>query len=329
MAFRILSLSGGGYLGLYTASVLAEMERLSGRQIYEMFDLIAGTSIGGITALGLSHGVPAKEIVAAFKSDGERIFPPRPAGRFSSKIALMRHAKNAKYAATELRRTAVNLVGETLRMGGLRQRTVIPAVNLTKGQPQVFRTPHYGNLLEDKYLQVVDVCLATSAAPTFFPIHRIGEELFADGSLYANSPGEIAMHEAQHFLGQSLEDVHILSIGATTSRFSFAGNTGLNMGWYGWVAKQNLPSVMISAQQISSDQILRHRLGDRYLRIDRMQTESQAKHLALDVASPASIGLLTGMASASMYEFGDSAVLSAFMDHIASLPDFDGEAALA
>ncbi len=56
MTFQILSLSGGGYLGLYTASVLAKLEEQSGRRIVDMFDLLAGTSIGGIIALGTFRG---------------------------------------------------------------------------------------------------------------------------------------------------------------------------------------------------------------------------------------------------------------------------------
>lgn len=66
MTFQILSLSGGGYLGLYTASVLAKLEEQSGRRIVDMFDLLAGTSIGEIIALGLAAGTSAAEIRDAF-----------------------------------------------------------------------------------------------------------------------------------------------------------------------------------------------------------------------------------------------------------------------
>lgn len=59
MRFQVLSLSGGGYLGLYTAAVLAELEAQTGRRVVDMFDLLAGTSIGGIVALGLAAGVSA------------------------------------------------------------------------------------------------------------------------------------------------------------------------------------------------------------------------------------------------------------------------------
>jgi patatin-like phospholipase/acyl hydrolase len=78
MAFQILTLSGGGFLGLYTAAVLAELEERSGRRLSECFDMFAGTSIGGIVALGLAAGRSATDIRDAFIEHGPRIFPNRP-----------------------------------------------------------------------------------------------------------------------------------------------------------------------------------------------------------------------------------------------------------
>ena len=79
MTFQILSLSGGGFLGLYTISVLAELERQVRRPIASCFDLLAGTSVGGIIALGLAAEKPATDIKHAFESYGTRIFSDKPA----------------------------------------------------------------------------------------------------------------------------------------------------------------------------------------------------------------------------------------------------------
>jgi hypothetical protein len=87
-------------------------------------------------------------------------------------------------------------------------------------------------------------------APTFFPLHRIAGELFADGGLYANSPDHLALHEAEHFLEQNLEHISILSIGTTTAKFSFSNTGETNLGWMGWMDNQRLPRVMIAAQQL-------------------------------------------------------------------------------
>lgn len=77
--FQILSLSGGGFLGLYTVTVIAELEKELGHPIARCFDLIAGTSVGGIIALGLSKEIPATEIKSAFERHGPLIFSSRPA----------------------------------------------------------------------------------------------------------------------------------------------------------------------------------------------------------------------------------------------------------
>ena len=77
--FNILSLSGGGFLGLYTVSILAELEKNLGRPIASCFDLMAGTSIGGIIALGLAAERPAIDIKSAFEKNGSKIFSDRPA----------------------------------------------------------------------------------------------------------------------------------------------------------------------------------------------------------------------------------------------------------
>ena len=98
-------------------------------------------------------------------------------------------------------------------MGDLQHRVIIPAVNLTKGAPQMFKTAHHADFKRDHRLRLVDVALATAAAPTFFPISSIGDELFADGGLFANSPDLLALHEAEHFLGSSLPTCGCVALG--------------------------------------------------------------------------------------------------------------------
>jgi patatin-like phospholipase/acyl hydrolase len=88
-------------------------------------------------------------------------------------------------------------------MSDLVRPVVIPAVCLTKGGPKVFKTGHHPRFVLDWRLPVSDVALATSAAPTYFPAHRIGDDLYADGGMFANSPDMIALHEAEQFLGVS------------------------------------------------------------------------------------------------------------------------------
>lgn len=324
MRFQVLSLSGGGYRGLYTAQVLAGIEEATGIPLAQQFDLIAGTSVGGIIALGLALAVPAREIAQAFRENGGAIFSNRPAPRSRpAKLRyLLRGARRASHRAEPLRRVLTQLLGGDTKVIDLRQRVMVPAVNLTKGRPQVFKTPHHASFVRDKHLRVVDVALATSAAPTYFPLHQIGSELFADGGLYANAPDLLALHEAEHFLGQDIGDVHMLSIGTTTAQFSMAHETGSDFGWIGWMEGQRLSATMIGAQQINTAAMMTHRLGGRYLRIDTLQSGEQAASLGLDVATENAARTLAGLAEASLREHLGSGVLAGFLDHRASQPHF-------
>jgi patatin-like phospholipase/acyl hydrolase len=320
VTFQILSLSGGGFLGLYTAAVLAELETTTKGRIADHFDLLAGTSVGGIIALGLAARTPAEDIRSAFVEHGPKIFSAErpPQADLLKKLSLRKNAFRAKYGTAGLRAIIDRIVGSEVKLGSLRHRVIVPAVNLTKGAPQVFKTDHHPTFVRDWRLPVVDVALATAAAPTFFPLHQIGGELFADGGLYANAPDQIAVHEAEHFLHQSIDDVRLLSIGTTTSKFSFSNSATANLGWIGWMDNQRLPRVMIAAQQLNADYMLHQRLGERYLRIDHEQSAEQERYLALDVASEGAIGDLQALAEASIREHLGRRFLPDILTHIAA-----------
>src|ERR1700739_4025534 len=73
--FRILALAGGGIRGAFTASVLAELEKQTGTRCAERFDLITGTSTGGLLAIALAMGHPAQELCDLYRRNGKKIFP--------------------------------------------------------------------------------------------------------------------------------------------------------------------------------------------------------------------------------------------------------------
>lgn len=326
MTFQILSLSGGGYLGLYTIAVLAGLEQRTGQPIARSFDLIAGTSIGGIIALGLANEIPARKIQATFEKNGISIFSDRPApsSAFEKYRDLARYARTAKYNGTALRQTISDLVGAETKIGDLMHRVIVPTVNLTKGRPQMFKTPHHENFVTDLHLKVVDVAMATSAAPTYFPIAEIDNALFADGGLYANSPDILALHEAEHFLKAALAEISILSVGTTTSQFSFAHASGLNLGIMGWASEQRLVNAMIASQQQSVDYMMKHKLDERYLRLDVTQSKEQERHLALDVATDEARSTILGLAASTLQEYAPDERLKRFLKHVAPPPSFPG-----
>ena len=322
--FKILSISGGGFLGLYAASVLAGVEEEYGAPLGEYFDLIAGTSVGGIIALGLANGSRASEIQEAFVASGPSIFtadPPKT-GKLAAARELLSNALKPKYSADPLGQIVDEIVGHGRTIGDLKRRALIPTVNLTKGAPQVFKTAHCPQFKRDFKLSVRDVALATSAAPTFFPVHKIGGELFADGGMFANSPDLLALHEAEHFLEVPAEDIHVLSVGTTTSRFSFSNSGGKNLGIAGWLQDQRLPNVMIASNQAIVDFMMKHKLGDRYTRVDREQSKEQERSLALDVASSTAIDDLRALGEASLRDLVGGGAVARFFDAKAPEPKF-------
>jgi patatin-like phospholipase/acyl hydrolase len=328
--FHILSLSGGGYFGLYTISVLAGIEEAAGRPLARNFELLAGTSVGGIIALGLAAEVPAAKIKSAFERNGTAIFSERPAPTtwWETVRDLARYVRKPKYQPDALRRTIIDLVGEETRIGDLKHPVIVPAVNLTKGRPQVFKTPHHIDFRTDLHLKVVDVALATSAAPTYFPVAEVGDALYADGGLYANSPDLLALHEAEHFFERPMPAIHLLSIGTTTSQFSFAHAQGRQLGSFGWWREQRLVNVIIASQQHSVDFMMGHRLADRYLRLDADQSKEQERHLALDVATEDAQRTIRGLAAATVQSHINDARLKTFLSHTAPAPIFHHRVAI-
>lgn len=202
--FRILALSGGGFRNLFTARVLARLEHEVGGNLASRFDLIAGTGMGSVLALGLSLGIRAADLVRLFERHGIRI----SAGKFGTSA----QASNASLHA--LLSTAALFGAKTL--AECRTAVIVPAVSRTTGRPVIFKTPHhpdFGNCQES----LVDVALASGATPGLFHSHAFGGTDYCDGGLVANAPGLLAVHEAERYFGVPRSAVHVLSIGAMSA----------------------------------------------------------------------------------------------------------------
>jgi len=121
--FQVLALSGGGYRGLYTAKVLADIEQELQSPIATKFDLITGTSIGGILALALALEIPAQTMVDLFVKHGEEIFKKR-----WSFLGIMR----APYSPASLKAQleASEVFGDRL-LGACIHPVMVPSINYT------------------------------------------------------------------------------------------------------------------------------------------------------------------------------------------------------
>jgi predicted acylesterase/phospholipase RssA len=310
--FQILALSGGGYRGLFTARNLELMEEQYGGHVADRFDLIAGTSVGAIMALALACRVPAKDLRELFEKHGGEIFKPR---------GLTAGWLGAKYDSASLRKLLETdkYLGKRL-LGESKTRLLIPAVNYTTGAPQAFKTPHHENFGRDHRLSMVDIAMATSAAPTYFPIYKMNSQQYVDGGLIANAPGLLAVHEARTFLNRDPADIHLLAIGTASSRVTADPTLTLDRGIKRWGRK--VFDLTISAQESLSKFMLGHTLSNRYLDMDVVLTEAQAASVGLDKTDKAAIEVLLARGTAVAQEFFGRADFRAFMQHKPEEPAF-------
>lgn len=269
-AYHVLALSGGGYRGLYTATVLAELETALRRPIASHFDLICGTSAGGMLALGLAAEIPAIELKALFEEQGSRIFGCRSLLR-----KILGFWLNAKHDSAGLRKVLTERFQETT-IGDLKHRVLVPAVNYSTGRGQFFKTPHHPSFELDHRMKVVDVALATAAAPVYFPLARNDRGVFADGGLVGNAPGLFGLHEVKTFMAPDQNVlVRVLSIGTMTIGATVRGDASLDRGFGKW--RGGLFDLVISAQESSVDYMLRQLLRNNYFQIDDQATPDQSK----------------------------------------------------
>ena len=293
--FRILALSGGGYLGVYTAALLAELEERVGEPLGRRFDLIAGTSVGGILAIGLGFELPMRQMLALFVERGSRVFSPRalPSGTMSRLLDLTRSVMGPKYDGQALRAALTEFLGERTLDQALHP-LVIPSVNVTRSQTKIFKTPHVPASKGDEKIRAVDVAMATSAAPAYFPSVSINGELFADGGIFSVAPDQVALHEAEHFMRVPLPRVRVLSLGTGTQGYQPAEGVTNDAGAVGWLSDGRLLLTLISVQQQHVQAMMEDRLGERYLRLDAPWPTRAG--LGIDVATAKSAKVLTGMA---------------------------------
>jgi predicted acylesterase/phospholipase RssA len=215
---RILSIDGGGIKGVFPISFLSEIEKtLKLQSVGNYFDLIAGTSVGGIIALGLGLGLSAGELAEFFVKEGPVLFPPHG---FSSR-ALRLFLGTEKYKPDHLERALAKAFGSKI-LADSRVRLVIPAFDATCADIHIYKTAHHRRLETDYHLKAVEVAMATAAAPTYFPAYDSKHSItLVDGGIWANNPTAIAVVEGVTVLGWSGDEIDVLSLGCTEETIDF------------------------------------------------------------------------------------------------------------
>lgn len=225
--FRILSIDGGGVRGYLPATILANLESYLNRVRGEdlplgaRFDLIAGTSTGGIIALGLAHGVHARVLANFYETEAANVFSKSLRARWPRKWL------RPSYPAAPLRAALTKVFPKEATLADLKADVCIPAVSLTNAKPRLYKTDYFDRNVERLQETLVDVALATAAAPTFFPAHstKYSSNLI-DGGVCANNPSMIAVVDALQFqrpskrgtgVPRNLAEIALLSMGTGES----------------------------------------------------------------------------------------------------------------
>ena len=215
---RVLAIDGGGIRGLLPAVVLGELERLSGRPVHELFDLIAGSSAGGLVASALV--VPgenggarwsAEDAAGLFEREGARIFR-RTLGRSVRTRFGFSRPRDSDAALNE---TLTKYLGDT-RIKDATTGLLVAAYDVERRIPVRFTSwKAAADAGHDRALW--QVARATIAAPTYFAPMRLtppGKRApgsLIDGGIVAHNPALLAAIEASSM--RPHEPITLVSLG--------------------------------------------------------------------------------------------------------------------
>ncbi len=240
--FRILSIDGGGIRGILPAAILAEIEGryLGGKSAGDYFDLITGTSTGGIIALGLSMDLL----------------------KLRSRWRFLQALQHYRYKAAKLEALLQSVFLEKT-FGESQRRLCVPSFDGFT-EVNVFKTPHHFDYRMDWKERLLTIAMATAAAPSYFPIYKNGGRFFADGGVWANNPVMIGLVDALVCYRLDRRQVHILSLGTGDTEIRFTENQIAHGGlvdWYEIISSaMHLQSQNATGQAgllIGRDQLLR------------------------------------------------------------------------
>lgn len=330
-AFQVLALSGGGYKGLYTAKIIHDIEKFTDTGFANHFDLLCGTSIGGVIALALAtNEIPASNVVECLKEHGSNIFKQNDLSSLCNPIDSYIYKKygltlkqglfGAKHSNTQLKEVLESLFGDR-RMGDLKSRVLIPTANWSKGGPQFFKTQHNERFSQDNDVLLVDVAMATSAAPIYFPNYQLNESVYVDGGIVGNAPGLFGVHEAEVNI-EAAKGKHpkLLSMGTLSSKVTADQSKTLDKGALAW--GDSLFAFMMACQEGVSDYMLKQKLGKDYYHIDTTPGPDQVNNLKLDLANKAATQTLLALGKQSSQEVLGDELFLRFLEHEAPKPTF-------
>jgi uncharacterized protein len=324
--YKILSIDGGGIRGIIPAIILDEIEKRTGKPICQLFDLIAGTSTGGIltTALVKPHSnyanqpqYKAEDLIDIYRQDGQRIFLESKVTQLVKLDDLVR----AKYSSKGRDEILTEFLQDTPLKKALTD-IFITSYDIELRMPIFFVNNVKDQKLGENFRKICQgysmkqAAMATSAAPTYFKPYKIdtadptnsGYYALVDGGVFANNPTFLAMMEAlisstkptpqnpkQQLL--SINDILVVSLGTGSLNRRYSYDQAVNWGLVQWV--EPLLNITLDGNSESVacqlEQLLPPANGfpKQYYRFQRLLTKANDN---MDDASPANIERLEKLA---------------------------------
>lgn len=306
---RILSIDGGGIRGLIPALVLQHIEEETDRSIATLFDLIAGTSTGGILALGLScpkeGGGPkysADELADLYLDHGPDIFDQSVWRRITTLFGLRKY----KYSHDALEAVLEDHF-EYTPLGQAEVDVLVSAYGLQNREPIFFKSWRS----EHKHVEMRHIGRATSAAPTFFEPALVtiqgSQHALVDGGVFVNSPAMSAYAEARRRWPD--EEIHVVSLGTGALTRPYAYKATREWGLLKWVV--SLLDIVFDGVSDAVDYQLKHLLQDNF---QRFQVPLRIASDDMDDASPQNLDRLESEAHRLMDVYGEE--LDALCDQL-------------
>lgn len=298
--FKILSIDGGGIKGLYSAKIIEHLEQRFQCSMSDHFDMICGTSTGGLIGLGLALKIPAQTISEFYEKYGKVIFPKR------TKLGgIMRQTFwKGKYNDQPLREALTSIFGDK-QISDAHNLLCIPSFSITDARPWVFKYDHKeGKLDRDNKTLCIDVALATSAAPTYFPLCEIpyyDHKQFIDGGVWANNPTMVGVIEAlSYFVGKErpFDSIKVLSVSSLNNTAGKPVGLKRHRSFINWT--NDLFETSTIGQSHFTDYMMKklcelNHIKIEYVRVPSESISAEQQHLVqLDLATDKAIQFLKG-----------------------------------
>jgi predicted acylesterase/phospholipase RssA len=243
--FRILALSGGGVRGIFQAVYLAKLRQSLGSALHNHFDLVAGTSTGGLIGLAIALNIDPERIVDFYNAEASVIFRPRVLAQWRS---------GPRYDPKPLRAALQKLFSDK-RLSDCRPPVLVTAASLDRFSYRIFST--LGGVGEsDGTLLAIDVALASAAAPTYFPpVNPDGQHRsYVDGGLWANSPALAAVLTVHQQRRIQFSSMRVLAVGNGDFPHGVAANEFKTYRPFSYRTITALFEIMFASQETFADE---------------------------------------------------------------------------